>query len=315
MIHKIKAMDGEGRGSSLRAIAAELKISRNTVRKYPRMSAEEITAYRQGQSRERRLDGHRGYVVHLLETDPRLSAVKVLRKLREAHGELAVSARTARRHIRELKATVTLKQERYYEPVLDMVPGEQSQVDGGELRGVMIDGVETMVYLMVFVLSYSRLLYLAASARPIDTAALIRMHDAAFRAFGGRPRECIYDQTRLVVIDEHFRELTLNERFARYAASAGFAIRACRGDKPQSKGKVEAGVKDVTSNGLYGESFAGWAEVGSYLQQWLEETANARIHATAGEAPCERCARAEQPHMAPYLSPRKERGCRRSRKS
>jgi hypothetical protein len=48
MIHKIKAMYDEGRGSSLRAIAAELKISRNTVRKYLRMSAEEITAYREG---------------------------------------------------------------------------------------------------------------------------------------------------------------------------------------------------------------------------------------------------------------------------
>jgi predicted DNA binding protein len=49
MIHKIKAMYDEGRGSSLRAIAAELKISRNTVRKYLRMSAEEIAAY-QGSS-------------------------------------------------------------------------------------------------------------------------------------------------------------------------------------------------------------------------------------------------------------------------
>jgi transposase len=111
---------------------------------------------------------------------------------------------------------VTLKQERYYEPVLDMVPGVQCQVDGGELRGVMIDGVATTVYLMVFVLSYSRLLYVAAIARPIDTAELIRMYDAAFRAFGGCPRECVYDQPRLVVIDEQFRELTLNERFARY---------------------------------------------------------------------------------------------------
>ncbi len=129
------------------------------------------------------------------------------------------------------------------------------------------------------------------------------MHDAAFRAFGGRPRECVYDQTRLVVIDEQCRELALNERFARYAASAGFAIRACRGYDPESKGKVEAGVKYVKSNGLYGETFAGWAEVGAYLQQWLEETANARTHATTGEVPRERYARAEQAHMAPYLSP------------
>ena len=132
--------------------------------------------------------GPSGVIIHLLEAYPRLSAVKVLRKLREAYGELAVSARTARRYIQELKETVTLKQERYYAPVLDMVPGVQCQVDGGELRGVVIAGVETTVYLMVFVLAYSRLMYVVASTRPIDTAELIRMHDAAFRLLGCDPR-------------------------------------------------------------------------------------------------------------------------------
>lgn len=303
MIHKIKAMYDEGRGSSLRTIAAELKISRNTARKYLVMSAEEITAYQARRRRDRCLEVHRAYIIHLLEAYPRLSAVKVLRKLREAYGELAVSARTARRYIRELKETVTLKQERYYAPVLDMVPGVQCQVDGGELRGVVIAGVETPVYLMVFVLAYSRLMYVAASPRPIDTAELIRMHDAAFRYWGGRPQECVYDQTRLVVIDEHFRELDLNERFARYATTAGFAIRACRGYDPESKGKVEAGVKYVKYNGLYSETFDSWAAVVAYLQQWLEETANARVHATTGEVPRVRYARDEQPLMTAYFSP------------
>ena len=303
MIHKIKAMYDEGRGSSLRAIATELKISRNTVRKYLAMSAEEIAAYQAQQRRTRRLDVHRAYIVHLLETDPRLSAVKVLRKLREAHGDLAVSARSARRYIRELKDTVTRKQERDDEPVLDMVPGVQCQVDGGELRGVMIAGVETTVYFTVFVLAYSRLMSVAASPRPIDTAELIRMHDAAFRDFGGRPQECVYDQTRLVVMDEQFRELTLNARFARYAATAGFAIRVCRGDDPESKGKVEAGVKYVKHNGLDGEAFATWGELIAHLQQWLEETANARVHATTGEVPRARDERAEQSHLHAYFTP------------
>lgn len=303
MIHKIKAMYDDGRGSSIRAIAAELKISRNTVRKYLAMSAEEISAYQAKKRRTRRLDVHRAAIVDLLERYPRLSAVKVLRKLREVHGGLSVSDRSARRYIRELKETVTLKQERYYEPVVDMEPGVQCQVDGGELRGVMIGGEERTVYLMVFVLSYSRLLYVAASPRPIDTAALIRMHDAAFRAFGGRPQECVYDQTRLVVLAEECRELRLNERFARYATTAGFSIRACRGYDPESKGKVEAGVKYVKYNGLYGESFADWTELEAHLAQWLEETANARVHATTGEAPRERYARDEQARMSAYLTP------------
>ena len=126
-----------------------------------------------------------------------------------------------------------------------MIPGEQCQVDGGELRGVMIGGVETTVYFMVFVLSYSRLMHVSVSARPIDTDTLIRQHDAAFRYFGGMPQECVYDQTKLVVISETFRELKLNQRFHQYATAAGFHIRACEGYDPESKGKVEAGVKYV----------------------------------------------------------------------
>lgn len=65
MIHKIKAMYDDGRGSSVRVIAQELKISRNTVRKYLAMSAQEIAAYKERKGRSKRLDVHRSYIVHL----------------------------------------------------------------------------------------------------------------------------------------------------------------------------------------------------------------------------------------------------------
>ena len=303
MIHQIKALYDEGRGSSLHAIAVRLGISRNTVRKYLALSAEEIAAYQGQRERTKRLDAHRDYLVHLLATYPRLTAVKVLRKLQEAHGELGVSARSARRYISALKQTVSVKPERYYEPVLDLAPGVQCQVDGGELRGVMIGGRETTVYFVVFVLSYSRLMQVVASPRPVDTAALIRMHDAAFRAFGGYPKECVYDQTRLVVIAETFREFTLNQRFHRYATTVGFRIRACEGYDPESKGKVEAGVKYVKQDGLYGETFADFPALEAHLAHWLEVTANVRLHAVTGEAPQGRYDRDERAVMGAYLSP------------
>ncbi len=110
------------------------------------------------------------------------------------------------------------------------------------------------------------------------------------------------------MIDEEFRELTLNERFARYAATAGFAIRACGGYDPESKGKVEAGVKYVKKNGLYGEAFADWGDLIAYLEQWLEETANARVHATTGEVPRARYEREEQALPACLLHPAESRG-------
>jgi transposase len=318
MIHKIKALYDEGRGLSKRAIARELGISKNTVKKYLELDEEAIQAQQSQRERPKQLDEHRDYIVHLLQRFPRLNAVKVLRKLKEKHPELAVSNRSARRYISRLKETVTLKQARHYEPVLDMVPGVQCQVDGGELRGVLVAGVETTVYFVVFVLSYSRLRYVGLSREAVNTAGFIQMHDAAFRYFGGRPQECVYDQAKLVVLEECYRELTLNQRFHAYATAAGFRIHACEGYDPESKGKVEAGVKYVKNNALYGETFVDWSALEAYLQQWLEETANVRLHATTGESPRARYERDERAQMGAYLTPEylsRSLPCRQTRKA
>jgi len=107
-------------------------------------------------------------------------------------------------------------------------------------------------------------MYVSLSSKPIDTQTLIYQHDAAFRYFGGCLRRR-YDQSKLVVISETFRELELNERFHQYATTAGFNIRACEGYDPESKGKVESGVKYVQQNGLYGEEFKDWQGLESYI--------------------------------------------------
>ena len=134
MIHQIKALYDEGRGLSLRAISRELGVSRNTVRKYLAQSAAEVVADRAEPLRSHRLDEHKSYIEYLLRRFPELSAVKVV-------------------------------QPRYYEPVLDLVPGVQCQVDPGELRGVEIGGESRTVYFVVFVLSFSRLMHVGVSFR------------------------------------------------------------------------------------------------------------------------------------------------------
>lgn len=303
MIHKIKALYDEGQGLEIRAIARQLGISRNTVKKYLRMDEVIIHHQQTNQDRSKRLDDQREYIIHLLNEFPRISAVKVLLKLQKKHPELVVSYRTARRYISQLKKSITIKQNRYYEPILDMVPGVQCQVDGGELKGVLIGNVECVIYFVVFVLSYSRMMYVAFSRKPVNTDIFIKMHDTAFCYFGGHPEECVYDQTKLVVLHEEYREIKLNQKFHAYATSAGFRIRACEGYDPESKGKVEAGVKFVQNNGLYGEVFDDWNHLESYMQQWLDETANVRIHGTTGESPLLRYERDEFSHMGTYLTP------------
>jgi transposase len=303
VIHKIKSLYDNGNGLTERKIAKELGLSRNTVSKYLHRSETQIAGQLDEMARTKKLDAYRVYIIQLLQTYPNLSAVKVMRKLKEKVDALAVSDRSVRRYIEVLKAEISFKQPRYYEPVVDMIPGVQCQVDGGELRGVMIGGKETTVYFMVFVLSYSRLMHVSISAQPIDTQALIYQHDAAFRYFGGMPQECVYDQTKLVVIHEIFRELKLNQRFHQYATGAGFHIRACEGYDPESKGKVESGVKYVKQNGLYGETFKDWKSLETYMADWLDTVANKRLHGTTGKQPWTHYDSEEKSKMQSYLTP------------
>lgn len=303
MIHKIKGLYDQGAGMSIRAISEELGIARNTVRKYLKMDEAQISAYQDDRSRYKRLDEHRDFMVHQLKRYPKLSAVKLGRRLQERLGALDVSARSIRRYVQALKEQVAAGQFRYYEPVLESMPGIQCQVDPGELRGVLVDGQERTVHFVVFVLSCSRLMYVGLSLKPLDTAAFIQLHDEALRYFGGVTEECVYDQTKLVVLREQYRELTINQRFHEYATTAGFRIYACEGYDPQSKGKVEAGVKYVKQDCLYGEEFASEQELRCHVQQWLDNVANARVHGTTGRVPREHFEQDERQHLRPYLSP------------
>ncbi len=302
MIHKIKAMYDEGDGASIKEICRTLDLSKNTVRKYIRMDEQAIQESMESPERFKLLDRYRSFLLRLLESYPGLKTPKALRKLKAKVPEIEVSERTLRRYLSRLKPLAAAAQQRYYEPVIDEVAGVQCQVDGGELRDVQIGGFGKTVYFLVFVLSYSRLMFVSYSLKPLDTDTFIQMHEAAFRYFGGIPEECVYDQTKLVVIKEMFREVTFNDRFYHYASQIGMAMRVCKGYDPESKGKVEAGVKYVKGDCLYGDSFTDFPDLQRHAQCWLDDVANARIHGTTGEVPRVVYDHREQDKMKPFMA-------------
>jgi transposase len=99
-----------------------------------------------------------------------------------------------------------------------------------------------------------------------------------------------------------FRELNLNQRFFHYATATGLNIRVCEGYDPESKGKVESGVKYVKHNAFYGETFKDWQHLESYMSEWLDTIANQRQHGTTGQQPCVHYNRDEKAKMLKFNS-------------
>jgi len=65
----------------------------------------------------------------------------------------------------------------------------------------------------------------------------------------------------------------------------GFSPRACQPYRARTKGKVESGIKYVRGNFWPGLRFVDLADLNRQAREWLDETANVRVHGTTGEIP------------------------------
>lgn len=59
-------------------------------------------------------------------------------------------------------------------------------------------------------------------------------------------KECVYDQTKLVVIKEQYREIEANQHFYQHTTTVGFRIHACEGYAPRARARWRLGSN--TSN-------------------------------------------------------------------
>jgi len=167
-------------------------------------------------------------------------------------------------------------------------PGEQAQVDFGQLR-VWVGDVETTAHLFVFTLGYSRRLWTRAYPHErLDV--VLDGHERAFRHFGGVPLSGLYDNPRTLVLGRRERQVLWHPVFEDFARYYGFTPRACQPYRPRTKGKVESGVKYVKRNALAGRRFASWEALNAGLEEWCLTIADQRVHGTTHQRPAERFA-------------------------
>jgi len=285
MVHELKV-----HGKSIRAISKELGIHRVTVRKLLKKDPDEAREYFAFKViRHSEFDQYFEYITDNLTRYPRITLTRLYEKLKDEYPEIKASARAFRAYMqkKDLRSKFTDSRKRHYEPVVNYIPGNLIQVDLGELNVPYYNSKKTFkVYFVCFVVCWSRYMYVTFSTSPYNTEKFIEAHNEAFEYFGAIPSEMLYDQTKLVVINEEYRELTLNNAFGKYALNKGFSISACEGYDPESKGMVEKSVSFVKSSFLIGREFLGIDDLQKQSKEWLQK-ANNRIHGTTKLIPSE----------------------------
>jgi len=277
------------RGYGQRQVAREKGISRTTVKKYWNMNEEEYAEYLiESKRRFKILDPYRQFMTAELEKHAEMNGAIMHDHLIEKNPELGVSARTVREYtavLRDELGLPSMRQVRQYAEVAPLPPGLQAQVDMGQKVMTDFYGKNVKIYIFAMVMSHSRKKFVCFQDHTFNAEDFVKAHDLAFRYFGGRTTEIVYDQDRVMTVSENAGDLVLTEVFENYCRYAGFSVHLCRGYDPQSKGKIEAVVKYVKNNFLKCRDFPGISRLNSDGLAWLERTANEKKHETTHMIP------------------------------
>ena len=201
-------------------------------------------------------------VHELLERDGITVAYTTLRRF--AHEELGW---------RERKTTVRVD---------DPPPGEEAQIDFGEMGLVVVDaeGTKRKLWVLVVTLSMSRYMFVWPTLTQ-SLAALCDGLEAAWKFFGGVPKRVVPDNMTTAVARASATDPRFNPSFLEYAQSRGFFIDPARVRRPQDKGRVENQVAYIRERWFAGERFSpDVAEIRRHAEAWCREVAGSRIHGT-----------------------------------
>jgi transposase len=203
-----------------------------------------------------------------------LTAQRIYQDLVSEHG-FASRYWSVRRYVRRLSGGTELPVRR-----MEVPPGEEAQVDFGTGAPVIgTDGKRHKTHVFRVVLSHSRKGYSEVTYRQTTDDFLLALENA-FRHFGGVPKTLVIDNLKAAVLHPDWFDPELTPKVQAFCQHYGTVILPTRPRKPEHKGKIEAGVKYVQSNGLAGHRFSSLEAQNQHLLAWEQSVADTRIHGT-----------------------------------
>lgn len=200
------------------------------------------------------------------------NAQSIYQDLVELHG-FGHRYNSVKRFVRVLRSR---EPERF--DVLEYRPAEEAQVDYGQGAPTRaMNGKYRRPYLFVMTLKYSGKSFRKVTWKT-DQETWARLHEEAFRAFGGACEYIVLDNLREGVIKPDLYEPELNAVYAAMLAHYGAIADVCRVRDPDRKGTVENAIQHTQSTALKGRRYESIEAQNDWLAHWEERWAAPRIH-------------------------------------
>lgn len=248
-------------------IATQLGLHHDVVRRVVGTDAFVM----KGRSRPSALDPYVPFMRETLERYPKLTGTR-LHEMVRVRG-YAGSVVQVRRKIDALDLRPRKAPEVYLQ--LQMLPGEQAQVDWADFGMLRVGAGERRLFAFVMVLSWSRAIWVYFSFDQ-TMSSVIRGHLVCFEVFGGVPRTLVYDNMKTIVLERDGDAIRFHPRLLELRKHYHFAARPCRPRRANEKGRVERAIRYLRGSFFAGRHFADLRDVREQFEVWQREIAHAR---------------------------------------
>jgi transposase len=182
---------------------------------------------------------------------------------------------------------------------LEFAPGEEAQVDYGEGALTRVVGTDRFrkPRLFVMTLRYSRRSFRRVVWKS-SQETWARLHEDAWRYFGGACRYVVLDNLKEGVIKPDLYEPQLNAVYAAALKHYGVVGDPARVRDPNRKGTVEHAIGHTQATALKGRRFESIEEQNQHLEHWETKWAAQRIHGSERRQ-VEAMFQEEKPYLLP----------------
>lgn len=164
------------------------------------------------------------------------------------------------------------------------LPGEYAQFDFGESKVRFADGRVEKITFFAGRLKYSRYVHVVVTTDQ-QAESLIRALVACLEAFGGAPKEWVFDNPKTVRVSPIGEPIRFHPYLRDLAADMNVLPTLCTPRMANQKGSVENLVGFVKKNFLLVRAFRDRADLLAQLAEWLQDVNHRRRCDATGEIP------------------------------